>query len=142
MAALAISPIVESTKGRYEHVRDSFRMPEEDSVFVAHTDARAQVIAILRALQVPLAHAEITADALVKSSLLGVNTHGIGNIVRYAKHIQAGEYPTPQVVKVISEAPATALLSCGNSLRFVAAYEGMQIVINKARTCGIGMTCH
>jgi LDH2 family malate/lactate/ureidoglycolate dehydrogenase len=80
------------------------------------------------------------AKILVSASVRGVDTHGVGNAVRYSQSIESGEYTVPQTVEVISETDTTALLSCGDGLGFVAAHQGMEMSIEKAGKSGIGMT--
>ena len=119
---------------------DYLKLNESNSIRVAADDLHKQVSAILQGVGTPTEHAEITAKILVSSSLRGVETHGVGNTVRYAKSIESGEYTVPQTVEIISETESTVLLDCGNGLGFVAAHQGMEMSIAKARSVGIGMT--
>ena len=119
---------------------ENLKLNEANSVRVAAQDLHRQVSGILQGVGTPLEHAEITAKILVSSSVRGVDTHGVGNVVRYSHSIDSGEYTVPQIVEVITETDTTALLSCGNGLGFVAAHQGMEMSIKKARNMGIGMT--
>ena len=118
---------------------DFLKFSDENSVRVPAADLHKQVSAILRAVNVPEDHAETTAKILTKASLMAVDSHGVGNAVRYSQSIQSGEYTVPQKVEVISESDTTALLSCGNGLGFVAAHLAMEMSIEKAKKHGIGM---
>ena len=119
---------------------DYLKLNDFNSIRIPAEDLHKQVSAILQGVGTPVEHAEITATILVSSSLRGVETHGVGNAVRYSQSIVSGEYTVPQTVEVISETDTTALLSCGNGLGFVAAHQGMEMSIEKARKYGLGMT--
>ena len=119
---------------------DYLKFNDSNSIRVPAADLHKQVVAILQGVGTPEEHADITARILVSSSLRGVETHGVGNAVRYSQSIESGEYTVPQTVEVVSETDTTALLSCGNGLGFVAAHQGMEMSIEKARKHGLGMT--
>jgi len=119
---------------------DYLKLNDSNSIRIPAADLHKQVSAILQGVGTPEEHAEITATILVSSSLRGVETHGVGNAVRYSQSIVSGEYTVPQTVEVVSETDTTALLSCGNGLGFVAAHQGMEMSIEKARKHGLGMT--
>ncbi len=118
---------------------DYLKLNDTNSILIPAYDLHKQVSAILQGVGTPEAHAEITAKILVSSSLRGVETHGVGNAVRYSESIEQGEYTVPQSVDVITETDTTALLSCGDGLGFVAAHQGMEMSIAKARKHGVGM---
>ncbi|MEX0762468.1 MAG: Ldh family oxidoreductase [Dehalococcoidia bacterium] len=118
---------------------DFLKIPEDNAIRVKAEDVRRQVVAILEAVNVPSDHANVTADILTSASLRGVDTHGVTNVVGYTAAIKKGTYTIPQKVEVLSESPATALLTCGNGLGFVAAHKAMEMSIQKAREVGVGM---
>jgi L-2-hydroxycarboxylate dehydrogenase (NAD+) len=119
---------------------DYLKLNDSNSIRIPAEDLHKQVSAILQGVGTPAEHAEITAKILVSSSLRGVETHGVGNAVRYTESIEDGTYTVPQTVEIITETDTTALLSCGNGLGFVAAHQGMEMSIEKAKNFGIGMT--
>ncbi|MEZ4706132.1 MAG: Ldh family oxidoreductase [Caldilineaceae bacterium] len=115
------------------------QIPEEDAVRVAAEAVQQQVCAILQAVNVPVDHAQITAEILTSASLRGVDTHGVGNVTGYVQSIENGRYTIPQTVEIVAESDTTALLDCGNGLGFVAAHQAMELSIAKARRHGVGM---
>jgi LDH2 family malate/lactate/ureidoglycolate dehydrogenase len=119
---------------------ENLKLTEANSTRVPAEDLHKQVSAILRGVGTPEDHAKIVAKILVSASLRGVDTHGVGNVVRYSQSIEYGFYTVPQTVEIISETDTTALLSCGNGLGFVAAHLGMEMSVEKARNHGLGMT--
>ena len=118
---------------------DFLKFTDENSVRVPAPDLHKQTSAILQAVGTPEDHAEIVAKILTKASLMAVDSHGVGNTVRYSQSIASGEYTVPQSVDTISESDTTALLDCGNGLGFVAAYRAMEMSIDKAKKHGVGM---
>lgn len=118
---------------------DFLNIPEKDAIRVDPDVIYRQAVAVLQAVEVPETHAQITAEVLTSASLRGVDTHGVGNLVRYVRAIEEGVYTIPQTVETISESETTALLDCGNGLGFVAAHRAMEISIEKAHQHGVGM---
>ncbi|MDA1280507.1 MAG: Ldh family oxidoreductase [Chloroflexi bacterium] len=118
---------------------ENLKLDDSNSIRLPAADLHRQVSAILQGVGTPPEHAETTAKILVSASLRGVDTHGVGNVVRYSQSIEDDTYTVPQIVETISETDTTALLSCGNGLGFVAAHHGMEMSIAKAREFGIGM---
>lgn len=118
---------------------DFLKFTDENSVRVPATDLHKQVSVILQSVGTPADHAETTAKILTRASLMAVDSHGVGNAVRYAESIEKGQYTVPQKVEVLSESDTTALLTCGGGLGFVAAHLAMEMSIDKARRHGVGM---
>ena len=81
--------------------------------------------------------AEIAADVLVAADLRGVDSHGVAHLeLWYVRRIQEGIIDPKAKIRVISEAPAAALLDGGRGLGMVVAYRAMEYCINKARDTG------
>ena len=118
---------------------DFLKVKEKDAVRVPWQTLRAQTVAILRAVNVPKKHAEITADILIKSDLFGVDSHGSNNVIGYAAQVQKKNWTIPQRIKVISESESGAVISNGNGLGFVGAHRAMEMAIEKAADVGVGM---
>lgn len=118
---------------------DFLKFTDENSIRVPAPDLHKQVSAILQRVGTPVDHAEVTAKILTRASLMAVDSHGVGNAVRYSQSIESGEYTVPQTVETVSESDTTALLSCGNGLGFVAAHQAMEMSIAKAKKHGVGM---
>ena len=114
-------------------------IPEKDAVRTPHEAVHQQIYNILQAYSVPERHAKTTADALTKASLFAVDTHGVGNIVRYAKLIKEGVYSIPQKIETTSETDTTAVISAGGGLGFVGMEVAMEMAIEKAKQHGMGM---
>ena len=62
----------------------------EASVFVPVKRLTGFVIDVLSAVGIPAADAEIIADVLIASDLIGVRSHGIAHLKWYCDRIKAG----------------------------------------------------
>ncbi|RJQ07053.1 MAG: Ldh family oxidoreductase [Dehalococcoidia bacterium] len=117
---------------------DFMKVSEGDAIRVAPDLLRAHVAGMFRACGVPDGHARLTAEILVTADLRGVDTHGVNGSIRYTEEIRIGRYTIPQELRVLSDSPATALLSNGNGLGYVGAHRAMEMAIEKARATGVG----
>ena len=115
------------------------KLNESNSTRVPADDLQTQLSSIFRAVGTTDRHAEIAAKVLVAASVRGVDTHGVANVVGYSKNAEDGVYTVPQQTTVISESETTALVSGGNGIGLVSAYEAMEMAIAKAKKHGLGM---
>ncbi len=113
-------------------------------IIIPATALRRTVFEIFRAAGAPQPVAQRVADSLVESNLVGHDSHGVQRVPEYVKAVQAGTLKLTGTVQVVRETPATALLDCGWNLGQVAAPQGMELAISKARRQGIGLVvlCH
>ena len=115
------------------------KLNHSNSTRVPADDLHIQLSLIFRAVGTTDRHAEIAAKVLVAASVRGVDTHGVSNVVGYSKNAEDGVYTVPQQTTVISESETTALVSGGNGIGLVSAYEAMEMAIAKAKKHGLGM---
>jgi hydroxycarboxylate dehydrogenase B len=85
----------------------------------------------------PLAEAQIVADHLVESNLMGYDSHGIVRCVEYLTCIRDGRVRLDGQMKIVKEGPATAIFDCGLKFGQVTATAIVDIACEKARRCGI-----
>lgn len=100
------------------------------------------VQAAFEKLGVPNADAQIGADALVAADLRGVDTHGVIRFsphAWYVKWLSDGSMTAKPNIRVISETPSTALLDGDRGMGMVIGHRAMELAIEKAKQCGIGM---
>ncbi|MEE8442336.1 MAG: Ldh family oxidoreductase [Dehalococcoidia bacterium] len=119
---------------------ERFRVKEEDSVRVGPDGLRSTVTALFQKMNVPLEDAELAADVLVTSDLMGVDSHGVSNMLRnYIRgYIEGALNPRPNW-RIIRESPATANIDCDGGLGIIMAPKAMDIAIDKADATGLGM---
>ena len=115
------------------------KLNESNSTRVSAEDLHRQLSMIFQAVETPENHADIAAKVLVSASVRGVDTHGVSQVIGYSEAIESGFFTVPQETTVITESETTALLSAGNGIGLVSAYEGMEIAIRKAQEYGLGM---
>ncbi len=118
---------------------NNVKLNDSNSTRVPADDLQIQLSSIFRAVGTTDRHAEIAAKVLVAASVRGVDTHGVANVVGYSKNAEDGVYTVPQQTAVISESETTALVSGGNGIGLVSAYEAMEMAIAKAKKYGLGM---
>jgi LDH2 family malate/lactate/ureidoglycolate dehydrogenase len=95
-------------------------------------------IAILRAAGTPLREAKTVSEILVKTSLHGVDSHGVRLITRYISEIKSGQLSPKAKVKVLRNTATTAMLDDGGGFGFVAAKKAMEMAIRKAKRYKMG----
>jgi L-2-hydroxycarboxylate dehydrogenase (NAD+) len=86
--------------------------------------------------------AQIAAEALVAADLRGVDTHGVIRFsphAWYVKWLSEGSMTAKPNIRVISETPSTALLDGDRGMGMVVGHRAMELAIDKAQHCDIGM---
>jgi LDH2 family malate/lactate/ureidoglycolate dehydrogenase len=82
--------------------------------------------------------ARVMAESLVTSDLRGTHSHGIVRLPFLIDRLRrGGANPTPDI-RVLKDAPATALLDGDRGLGAVTATRAMDLALTKARSQGIG----
>ena len=98
-----------------------------DSVWLVRAeDLREYSTAVLQAVGVPLANAEVIARALLDAELHGLDTHGAVRLPQYVTLIkQCSINPRPEI-KVINESAIHALVDNGYGLGFLGSAKAMK----------------
>ncbi len=93
--------------------------------------------ALLMAVEVPEAEAQIVSSILVDTSLDGVDTHGVSRLPIYLSRILNGRInPKPTIEKSLNDAIAT--VDGDNGLGQLVAYRSMALAIELAKEYGLG----
>ncbi len=79
-------------------------------------------------------NANRVAEALVSSSLRGVDTHGILHLPTYVERIQSGEIVPTAWPEILQEAPTSALIAGNWTFGHVTAKYAMDVAIEKAES--------
>ena len=109
---------------------------------INHEKLSRFVQAAFEKLGVPAADAQIAAETLVAADLRGVDTHGVIRFsphAWYVKWLSDGSMTAKANIQVISETPSTALLDGDRGMGMVIGHRAMELAIEKAKQCGIGM---
>jgi LDH2 family malate/lactate/ureidoglycolate dehydrogenase len=94
------------------------------------------IAAALRKVGLPEEDAAIGANVLTRTEARGIVTHGVRQVPRYVKAIQAGGVNAHAKPRVLRETPATAVVDGDEGLGHVVATRAMQIAIRKAEAVG------
>jgi LDH2 family malate/lactate/ureidoglycolate dehydrogenase len=82
--------------------------------------------------------AAIMADSLVEADLRGTHSHGVIRLPFLVERLLKGGAKTQPDIKVVNEAPSTALLDGDRALGAITAARAMDLAVSKARAQGIG----
>jgi len=100
---------------------------------------RQQTAAILGAWGMAPGAAAITAELMVETDLLGIDSHGVSMLAQYETLLQRGCLRLDAVPKLLRDGAATALLDGGAGLGHPVAAQAMQLAVTKARVTGIAL---
>jgi len=98
-------------------------------------------LAIFMAAGTPQEESEMVVDNLIRTSLRGVDSHGVRAIPRYIQEIKTGLITPGVPIKVLKDTPTTAMWDNNNGFGFVAGRRAMETAIRKAdgyRTGAVG----
>src|SRR5829696_387501 len=98
-----------------------------------------QISVVLAAWGMPPDVVRTAADIMTDTDLAGIDSHGISMLMLYEEALgleQLNPRPNPRVVR---ETPVTALIDGDAGLGHVSAVMGMDLAIEKARACGVGI---
>jgi L-2-hydroxycarboxylate dehydrogenase (NAD+) len=93
--------------------------------------------AVLRAVEVPPKHANITASRLVEADMRGRSGHGLIRLPPYVDRIRAGGINVRPAVKVLRETPVSAQIDGDNGLGQVVMTRATELAIVKACESGL-----
>ena len=91
----------------------------------------------LTKLGLPETDAMTVAALMAQADLQGSDGHGVSRLPQYARRIKAGGFNVRPDIRVVREAPATALVNADNGMGHLVMKRAAEIAIEKARTTGI-----
>ena len=83
--------------------------------------------------------AAIVASVLVKTSLRGIDTHGVALLPGYVRSLREGRVVARPQMRWITSGPCTAVLDAGSGPGVLAAFRAMETAIAMARQSGIAL---
>jgi len=86
----------------------------------------------------PQEEAEIVVDNLVRTSLRGVDSHGVRAIPRYINNLKEGKIVPEAPIVVMKETLTTAMWDNNRGFGFVTGKKAMEAAMQKADKHGIG----
>ncbi len=86
-----------------------------------------------------LSEAEIapTAEIMVETDLRGIDSHGLAMLPLYAQWRRTGQLSFPAEIRVVRDAPVTALIDGGNGLGHAPSHKAMHLAVEKAKKTGL-----
>jgi len=114
-------------------------MPSKKYLPIA--DAQAFISKAFQSVQVPLADANLVAELMVKSDLVGADGHGIFRLPAYLKRIRAGGINLSPNIHIEREQGATALINGDNALGHLVMNKAVDLAIEKVKqhsVCWVG----
>jgi LDH2 family malate/lactate/ureidoglycolate dehydrogenase len=108
--------------------------------FNASADAvRRQITLLLDAWGMPADLAETTAEVMVETDLMGVDSHGISMLMQYDRKFREGRLDLSARPVTENETPVTALVDARGNLGHPVSVHGMKMAIEKAKLAGVGI---
>lgn len=113
--------------------------PSGQTVHVPAAELRRWATARLEAAGVPAADARWVADALVQTSLWGIDSHGVALLPHYLRRLRAGSIEPRPALTFTPTGPCTGRLEGGHGLGIVVCHRAMSEAIGLARANGVGV---
>ncbi len=79
-----------------------------------------------------------TAELMIETDLLGIDSHGISMLPHYHKLLKAEKWHPAARAKIVSQTPVIAVIDGCDSLGHATAMLAMQTAIDKAKKLGMG----
>jgi LDH2 family malate/lactate/ureidoglycolate dehydrogenase len=95
------------------------------------------VTRVFQAAGLALDHATTMAESLVMADLRGTHSHGVIRLPFLVERLERGGANRVPQLRILREAPATALIDGDRALGAITATRAMDIAVEKARTQGI-----
>ncbi|HUS98184.1 MAG TPA: Ldh family oxidoreductase [Hyphomicrobiaceae bacterium] len=100
---------------------------------------RRQITTILRSWGMPENLIETTAEVMVETDLMGVDSHGISMLMQYEQKYLQGRLDLAAQPKILNETPVTALIDAGANLGHPVSVYAMNLAVDKALAMGLGL---
>lgn len=79
-----------------------------------------------------------TAELMIETDLLGIDSHGISMLPHYHKLLKAKMWHPEARAKIVGETPVTAVVDGCHSLGHATSMLAMELAVKKAKTLGMG----
>jgi len=109
-------------------------------VLVSVGELKNFVVRSLNACGVPDSSAEITANCLVTTDMMGVFTHGTKLLSGYLKKLKGGGYRGEAVPVIDREGPSWAVIDGADGLGQVGCHFAANVAIRKAKQAGVAFS--
>ena len=96
---------------------------------------------LLSSSGIPIHDAGLVARLLVRAQLRGYPGHGVTRILQYLSWIRNGTINIRERPLLVRAGRTTGVIEANHYIGQVAAYEGIQLAIEKAKDHGVGIVC-
>jgi LDH2 family malate/lactate/ureidoglycolate dehydrogenase len=110
-----------------------------DEILVSPRPVEEFISQLFQKVGVPQAPADSVASVLVRTDLRGIFSHGSRLAPNYVQHILDGHMKATPQARVERETAAMALVDADRGLGHLAAIDGMERAIAKAKQMGVAM---
>ncbi len=100
---------------------------------------REQIFLILKAWGMTGDLAATTADVMLETDLIGVDSHGISMLMTYESKREEGRLDFAARPTVVKENAVAALMDAGGNLGHPVSVDAMKLAIQKARETSVGV---
>lgn len=114
-------------------------MTGEAALRIPAERVRAQIEAVLAAWGMGEPARRITAEVMVETDLMGIDSHGISMLLLYDQMHRAGQLRLDAEPKIVRESKTTALLDGGAGLGHPVSVRAMELAIEKALEHDVGI---
>ena len=106
---------------------------------IAKDKLAEQLRLVFEAWQMHAEHIPVCVEQMLQADLMGIDSHGVGMLPNYEHNrLNGALIVNPQVV-VERDIAAVAMIDAGHGMGHIAATQGMQMAIAKAKKFGIAL---
>jgi LDH2 family malate/lactate/ureidoglycolate dehydrogenase len=106
---------------------------------VAAAIVRAQIEAILTAWGMDAEKIRVTAEVIVETDLMGIDSHGVSMLLQYWEMQRAGQLQLRAEPRIVRQTASTALVDGGAGLGHPVSVFAMELAIEKAAAHDVGV---
>ncbi len=114
-------------------------MPRDTRCFIQWRVLKDFVAAIFARLGVAAEDADIAADVIVRTSLRGIDSHGIFLFPAYVKRLKLNLIEPRPEIRVVQESGAAIVIDGGNGLGQVVGCRAMKTCVERCRSTGMAL---
>jgi L-2-hydroxycarboxylate dehydrogenase (NAD+) len=114
-------------------------MADDKTIYVSFKDLLEFEKDAFAAMGVPEKDAKICADVLFEADKRGIDSHGVGRLFMYYVRIRKNQQTPITKITIEKEKEGMARLRADNGMGQPVSHMAMQMAIDKAKKCGIGM---
>jgi len=113
-------------------------MGQGQSAYFMAEDGQRFIMTALGAVGLSAKDAETVAALMILTDRRGADTHGIARLPIYAQRLKSGAINPSPKIRIVEEAPATALIDGDNGMGHIVMSFAAELAIEKAAKNGIG----